>query len=275
MKPSTLKKLQETELEIADEVFRICKKHDIRCSLAGGSAIGAVRHRGFIPWDDDIDLAMPRPDYDRFIEACEQDLKSQYFLQCFKTEKNCAFIFAKVRKNGTRLPEKYSEHIDMHQGVWVDIFVYDKVSDDAAIRAKDLRSLFLFRNLLIVKTGFKIPENRSGILQIIAYRISRIPASLSSRNLLIRKCEQIMTSHKNEKTQFLFPYGGAYDNDKELMPANFFDELIDVPFEDKTFKLVKNYDLYLTSLFGDYMTPPPPEKRSAPNHFIDEKGIIL
>lgn len=275
MNTELLKNIQKVELEIAAEVFRICEEHDIKCSLVGGSAIGAVRHHGFIPWDDDIDLAMPRPDYERFIGVCKHELSPKYFLQCFETEENCAYIFGKVRKNGTTLPEKYSSHVDMHQGIWVDIFVYDKVSDDPAIRQKDLRKLFLYRNLLTVKTGFKMPENRSGFLEKVAYQVSKIPASFFSRGYLIRKCEKIMTSHKDEKTRFLFPYGGAYGNDKELMAADFFDELIDIPFEGKTFKIVKNYDIYLTSLFGDYMTPPPPEKRSAPNHFIDEKEIAL
>lgn len=274
MNADLLKKIQEVELEIAAEVFRICEKNDIRCSLVGGSAIGAIRHHGFIPWDDDIDLAMPRPDYERFIEACKQDLKPQYFLQCFETEENCAYIFGKVRKNGTMLPEKYSGHINMHQGVWVDIFVYDKVSDDPAIRQKDLRKLFFYRNLLTIKTGFKMPENRSSLLEKVAYRVGKIPALLLSRDYLIRKCEQIATSHENEEAQFLFPYGGAYGNDKELVLADFFDELIEVPFEDKTFKLIKKYDVYLTELFGDYMTPPPPEKRQA-NHFLEKNSIIV
>lgn len=274
MNKDILKKLQDTELEIASIVFEICGKYNLRCSLVGGSAIGAVRHKGFIPWDDDIDIAMPRPDYERFVQICKTELPEKYFLQCFETEKNCAFIFGKVRKNGTYLPEEYSEHLPMHQGVWVDIFVYDKVSNFAAERTKDLDKLTFYRNLLIVKAGFKLPRNRDSFTQKLAFQIARLATLFFSTSWLQEKCTKIMTSHENDSSDYIFPYGGAYSPEKELMPITLFDNLIDIQFEDRTFKLTSEYDFYLTSLFGDYMTPPSPEKRGS-NHYLDESKIII
>lgn len=273
MENSTLKKIQAIELNIATEIFKLCSKHNLKCSLVGGSAIGAIRHKGFIPWDDDMDLAMPRLDYEKFINICKTELSSEYFLQCFETEKNCALIFAKVRKNNTVLPEKYSSHIDMHQGVWVDIFVYDNVSDDPNIRKKELRKLRFFRNLLIIKVGYKLPDNRTSIQDKLSYFFGRILALFFNKTWLQKKCYKIMTAHKHENTSYIFPYGGAYSSQKELMPNDFFRELIDVCFENRRFQITAMYDLYLSNLFGDYMTPPPVEKRIPENHFLDENAI--
>lgn len=274
MRDDILQQVQQTELEIATEVFRVCKAHNIRCSLVGGTAIGAIRHKGFIPWDDDIDIAMPRADFERFIEVCKTDLDPRYFLQCFDTERNCAFIFGKVRKNDTYMPEEYSRHIDMHQGVWVDIFIYDNVSDYPQVRANDLRQLLLYKNLLIIKTGYKLPRNKTSIKDRIAFAAAKCITFFMSAGKLKQKCAEIMKRHSDENTQYIFPYGGAYSSDKELMPCNLFDDLIEVDFEDQQFPIFSNYDHYLTSLFGDYMTPPPPDKRGA-NHFLDESEIRL
>lgn len=275
MNNELLFKIQQIELEIADEIFRICRKYELHCSLVGGSAIGAIRHKGFIPWDDDIDLAMPRPDYEKFIQICKTELNSDFFLQCFETEENCAFIFAKVRKNGTCLPEYYSEHIDMHQGVWVDIFVYDVVSDNPKEREHERKLLSFFRNLLIIKIGYKLPKNRNNLLYKTSFIFGKILSIFFSKSWLQKKCLTIMTLHENERNSFIYPYGGIYANDKELMPSDFFENLIDVPYEKSVYKITKYYDSYLSSLFGDYMTPPPENERSPKNHFLDEKKIIL
>lgn len=275
MDNETLHKLQQIELEIAEEIFRLCKKHHLRCSLVGGSAIGAIRHQGFIPWDDDIDLAMPREDYCKFVQICKTELNPSFFLQCFETEEECAFIFAKVRKNDTYLPEYYSEHINMHQGVWVDIFIYDSVSDNPAVRKKEIFLLNFYRNLLIIKIGYKLPKNKTSLIDKVAYNCGKLFSLFFNKTWLQRKCTAIMTSHLNESTKYLFPYGGAYSNEKELMPSSFFNSLIDVSFEGKQFKITALYDYYLKNLFGDYMTPPPLEKRKPNNHFLDEKAIIV
>ena len=198
MDDTLLKQIQQTELEIASEIFRICRKHQLRCSLVGGSAIGAVRHHGFIPWDDDIDLAMPRKDYERFSSLCKEELSENYFLQDFDTEENCAYIFAKVRKNDTYMPEEYSKHIKMHQGIWVDVFIYDNVSDNPKIRKREINQLALYRNLLILKTGFRMPRNKSGFFnRAVLYPIGKCCSSFFDASYLKRKCRQIMTRHQN------------------------------------------------------------------------------
>ena len=265
-----LKRIQEIELEIFDEIIRICKKYNLKYALIGGSTLGAVRHHGFIPWDDDIDLGMPRKDYEKFCELCKTELDAKRFmLQNFDTEPNCGLIFGKVRRLNTTLSEYYSYHIDMNQGVWVDIFPYDYVSNNATTRKSDIRSLKFYQNLYIIKCGYKFPNNRSNTLKI-AYDIAKGGLRLWSKNRLIKKVKQIMIKYDKDTTDYIFPYGGVY-TDKDLLPGDTFDNLIQVSFEGRKVNIYKEFDKYLTTLYGDYMKLPPVEKRgNGSGHIVHE-----
>ena len=265
-----LKRIQEIELEIFDEIIRICKKYNLKYALIGGSTLGAVRHHGFIPWDDDIDLGMPRKDYEKFCELCKTELDAKRFmLQNFDTEPNCGLIFGKVRRLNTTLSEYYSYHIDMNQGVWVDIFPYDYVSNNATTRKSDIRSLKFYQNLYIIKCGYKFPNNRSNTLKI-AYDIAKGGLRLWSKNRLIKKVKQIMIKYDKDTTDYIFPYGGVY-TDKDRLPGDTFDNLIQVSFEGRKVNIYKEFDKYLTTLYGDYMKLPPMEKReNGSGHIVHE-----
>lgn len=137
-------KIQQIELSILNEFSKICQKHNLTYFLVGGSCLGMIRHKGFIPWDDDIDLGMPRKDYQKFCEIAKAELPDDLVLQNFDTEPQCGLVFGKIRKKGTILSENYSYHINMNQGVWIDIFPYDFVSNNKWIRKIDYyRTLFL------------------------------------------------------------------------------------------------------------------------------------
>ncbi|MDF9836943.1 MULTISPECIES: LicD family protein [unclassified Breznakia] len=265
---STLKNIQKIELEIAAHIFDLCRKHKLTCVLAGGSCLGAIRHKGMIPWDDDIDLAMPRNDYERFIELCEKELSSKYFFQHLDSEENCAYIFGKVRKNNTKLTEEYSHNIKMHQGIWVDIFPYDNISDSHLRRKFNNMWISFYKNLLIVKVGFGIPRN-SSFLFSVAYYISKIISLFFSKKFLKKKLRKHMLKYNNQKTEKIRPYAGAY-GEAENMSNDLFENPIEVDFNGYKFLTFKDYDMYLTKLYGDYMTPPPPEKRNGGNHHIKE-----
>ena len=140
-----LKTLQNIELEILDEFIRVCEKNQLTYFLIGGSCIGAVRHHGFIPWDDDIDVGMPREDYEKLVEIAADELNPEYFFQNYHSEKNCGLIFGKIRKNNTILSENYSYHIHMHQGVWIDIFPYDQIGDKPELSKWDSRVISILR----------------------------------------------------------------------------------------------------------------------------------
>ena len=125
MDEQTLRRVQLTQLSIAKEIKRVCDKYGIEYILDSGTLLGAVRHRGFIPWDDDMDIAMTRENYDKFVSVAQTEFKDKYFLQTWETDKNCPFPFAKVRLNGTSYVENVCEHADIHKGIYVDVFPYD------------------------------------------------------------------------------------------------------------------------------------------------------
>ena len=136
-----IKSLQLICLEILKEIDRVCKKHNILYWLDSGSMLGAVRHNGFIPWDDDLDIAMFRDDYNRFLEIASKELKENYFLQTHQTDSEYPLFFAKVRRNNTFIDEKRYRRLNIHKGIYVDIFPVDKLGSNIKVAKKHCRKL--------------------------------------------------------------------------------------------------------------------------------------
>lgn len=124
-----LKRLHWELYDILGEIQRVCEILQIKCFIQGGSAIGAFFEKAILPWDDDVDVGMLRPDYERFLREAPKHLKPQYFLQWIGSEKHIPHVMAKVRKNGTEFREYYYRSVQMHHGIFVDIMPYDRVSD--------------------------------------------------------------------------------------------------------------------------------------------------
>lgn len=261
-----LRQLQLVEIEIMKEIFRICKKNNINCFLIYGTLIGAIRHKGMIPWDDDIDLGMSRNDYEKFIIAAKQDLSDAYILQNYHTEPQCGLIFAKVRKKGTLMNEKYSAHIKMSQGIWVDIFILDNISDDLNKRKKEKLKIKLLKNLYIIKCGYKMPEYMSNWWLPI-YLLAKLLLIFVPKQKLIDSLDHLLTLHKDEETLYVDCYGSA--SIKNVIPRSYIENLIDIEFEDNLYSCFKEYDSYLRGIYGDYMTPPPVEERQS-SHIVKE-----
>lgn len=136
-----LARLHGELLDIMAEIIRVCEVCGIPYFIQGGTAIGALFNKGIVPWDDDIDIGMTRADYERFLQLAPQHLRPQYFLEWFGTERNTPFYFAKVKKNGTLFVEEMFRNMDIHHGIFVDIFPYDRIPDN-----KWLERLHRFRS---------------------------------------------------------------------------------------------------------------------------------
>lgn len=146
-----LERLQEALYETLGEVDRICRKHGIRYFVTGGTAIGAYFWGKILPWDDDVDVGMMRPDYERFAKVAQKEIGDRFFLQTPDTEPHTPFYFMKVRMNGSRFSEATFKHIKMHQGIYVDIFPFDKIPRQAWLERLQHSVLFFFNGLFIAK----------------------------------------------------------------------------------------------------------------------------
>ncbi len=252
-----LRQLQLNELELIVEVDRICRKNKIKYSLDGGTLLGAVRHKGFIPWDDDADVIFTRHEYAKFYRACKKDLKKeQFFLQEYRTDPYYRWGYAKMRHRGTEYVRKGQEHMKYQTGVCIDVFVVDNMPDNIILRNIYYYLNVCLRKILYSEVGQLAASNK---LLRAWYRILyRIPRDMvfRIRNTFAAICNQKETELMSH---LLFPYPKKIC--KYGMPAECYNEYIDVEFEGMIFKGIKKYDKYLKLLYGDYMVLPPEEKR--------------
>lgn len=251
-----LRELQMTELEMLIEVDRICRKNNIRYSLDGGTLLGAIRHDGFIPWDDDADVVMLRTEYNKFYTACKQELDTErFFLQEYRTDNKYRWGYSKLRRNGTVFLREGQEHVKCNQSVFIDIFIYDNVPDCLIARQIHLFMCYCIRKALYSEVGKVTASNL--VLRNWYKLLNKIP-----RDKLFYLIEKI--ANKENKKRHNLVRHMTYPYRKECkygLPRECFDDYIEKEFEGHLFKIFKNYNLYLTRLYGDYLTLPPQEMR--------------
>lgn len=269
MEQDDLSAIKAIELEIFDEFLRIANKHNLTYFLTAGTCLGAVRHSGFIPWDDDIDVGMPRSEYERFEQIAKEELDDRYVYQTMDSEPGCGFIFGKIRAKDTILSEYYSYFLPMSQGVWLDIFPFDEMPDDDHIQKARYRKISFLQNLYIVKCGYGMPKGRGRLFPILYYG-AKFVTKFIPRDKLISSLKKAMTQYQDQPTKYLYNFGTAYAPGKELIPQNVLFECGEADFEGRLCKVPHDTDVFLTHLYGDYMTLPPEEKRVGGMHHIHE-----
>ena len=198
-KEAELSRLQEALYATLSEVDRICSKHGIRYFVTGGTAVGAYFWQKILPWDDDVDVGMMRPDYERFAQIAHEELGDKFFLQTPDTEPHTPFYFMKVRMNGSRFSEATFKHIKMHQGIYVDIFPFDKIPKQKWLERLQHKALFFLNGLFIAKEIWQwkhcgkcdIPEPRKrGWLPCF---FTRLLITLLSKRLIYRIMYRVQT----------------------------------------------------------------------------------
>lgn len=260
-KDEQLDKLHALELEIAKEIRRICQTHHIPYFLTAGTLLGAVRHGGFIPWDDDMDIGMLREDYERFLEACRTDLGERFFLQTWDTEPDYPFSFAKIRLNETHFREKFSESVKMHDGIFVDIFPFDNVPDDRRAQKRQARRYFVCKRLLWIKKGMGGNMREGPLGQRIRYWCFWLFAHLLPYEGIKRYFKQTQVKFNGQETQKVVT-DGSYAYSKEAIDRGWVTHLEPIRFETETFLSYRDREAYLTHFYGDYHKLPPEEKRN-------------
>ena len=256
-----LKELHKIQIEMLNEIDRICKENDITYFLVGGTLLGAVRHKGFIPWDDDIDIGMLRKDYDKFKELCLNNdvLNKKYFLHCLETDDNYWLSFMKVRKNNTTFGEKFIKILDTHKGVFLDIFPYDNAKYEKNFFQKIRGFLILnIKDAVLCKHKLRKVSNcrrkfAVGLLMMLSLK------------QLHRFQNYLYYIKKNKDTKYIVCFAGAGSPFKETIERTKVFPVKKIEFEGNMYPCVKDPDFYLKRLYGDYMKLPPKNKRVTHN----------
>ncbi len=275
MDRETLRKIQLAQLEISKEIRRVCEENDIKYFLDSGTLIGAVRHKGFIPWDDDMDIGMLREDYEKFLVIAPKSLSAEYFLQTWDSDEGYHLPFAKVRKLGTRYVEAISEKTASHKELYVDILPYDALPNDKEERAKVQRGIYNNYNTLAMKCGVSPWVRHKGIIKKALVFIKYLPYAvlgcLKDRETIKRKYTQYMTCfNNNENVKYVYEQWGATCG-KHPIPVQCFEQCVDLVFEGELFKCPADYDTVLRSVYGDYMKLPPEDQRENRHQIIELK----
>lgn len=263
MKEIFIDDIRKIQLEIMDFIDTLCRGKGIRYSLSGGTLLGAVRHKGYIPWDDDIDIFMLRPDYERFVSEVMQSGNTRYRILSPFTDDAYYYPFTKLCDSQTRIMER--NDCPLHEmGVYVDIFPVDGLPND-----KKQRKCYWNRNRILKRLNTMVYQKKASGENFIkrAFRsVMFVLFRLMRPNCLAKYLNNLSTKYDVEKSEFVavsvFGYG-----EKEQLPVSVFSEFGDIPFEQKQYMAIKNYDLYLSSIYGDYMTLPPVEQRQAKHEF--------
>ncbi len=260
MENNNHRKLQLLQLKIALEVKRICDKYSIPYFLDCGSLLGTVRHQGFIPWDDDMDMGFLRENYDLFIEAAKQDLNEEFCLQTWETDADFPQPYAKIcLKNTVYQEKKGSVQLGKYNGIFIDIFPYDNIADNKCARKLNGIMRKIISHTLMIKCGYKVWEGESR-LKLIKFLPFICISRFTTKDVLKKYFNKLARMYQNVMTEEV----GIEDGGITLhwhIKRNVLEELMEGQFEGKTFTIPVDYDVYLKQVYGNYMELPPEDKR--------------
>ena len=254
---ASLQEHQKALLTLLEEFDRVCKRLDIPYVLFAGTMLGAVRHKGIIPWDDDLDILMMRRDYNSFLNEAETVLnKDRFFLQKEFSE-HWPMFFSKLRLNNTACIEKYHpKDSETHQGVYIDLFPCDNAFNNGFGR----KLQFLASKVVIAKSlserGYETDSKKKKAFMCFC-KILPLPLFLK------------LTQGGSEKSEYVHTFLGAASSfQKNIYSRKCFDEIIEFEFEGREYPISAKYDELLTTMYGDYMKLPPPEERTVKQHAV-------
>ncbi len=255
-----IRPLQLRILDILMAVDRVCHEHGLRYYIIAGTLLGAVRHKGFIPWDDDLDIAMPRRDYDLLMQHADEWLPAPYEAICYERDKNYPLPFAKIQDASTTLIERM--HLKYLGGVYIDVFPLDGVPRNALARRWHFTRYFFYKKVLyfIYRDPYRHGHGPSCWIPLLCRRFFTLDG-------VQNKMRSMMTANDFDACDLVVDHD---DGLKGVMPKSNLGTPTPIPFEDKTVMGVEQPDAYLSRKYGDYMTiPPHSDQRQHNFNFLD------
>lgn len=260
MKQVTFDEQRQVQLDILKDIHMFCKAEGIHYSLAFGTLLGAIRHKGFIPWDDDIDIMMMRKDYERFIKSYTHPV---YEVVDSERLDGYALPYAKVCDTRTAI----KEHIEypVEHGVFVDIFPVDNVPDDI----KERKALYKRKNILNNIHTLKIVSLSSSrsLMKNVVLAISHVLLFVVGMRRLVKSMEKLSTKYADQITKNAAVFAPSDSVEKWILPSSIYNDITEIEFENTEVCAIKEYHATLTALYGDYMQLPPVEQRINHHHF--------
>ncbi len=257
-----LRRIGLVQLDIMDEIHRICEAEKITYYIIAGTLLGAVRHGGFIPWDLDIDIGLKREDYERFKVVCAKHLKAPY---AYWDHHNCRCFprpHALISRTDTNITVKYDQKNPklMDLGIYIDIFPLDNAPDDPKLRKKQEKALLRIRKF----KSYRIPYSYSHKLWkryahfMVSFLLSWIPVPAINQQQ-----QNQMKKYSFQDTAKICSMASQYPYEKQCMSREIYGTPVLLEFEGRKYYAPEKYEEYLTQLYGDYMQLPPEEKRQA------------
>lgn len=261
MREIGLEEIKNLEFDLLKRIDVVCKKEKLNYSLCGGTLLGAVRHKGFIPWDDDIDIAMPREHYIRFLKYCvSHEDECGFRIVSTMNEKGYAYLFSKACVPNTVIEEESANRDGANVGVYVDVFPIDGLGNQEEAK-KHFHAKWLDLELLVAYNWKKFFKSKTHAWYFEPIRLTLFLWSrFVSPSRIIENIEKYYSQYPLDKSEYAAIVCGSYW-EKEIMPTNILNEFGEVEFEGGKFMAFKKYDAYLKSIYGDYMKLPPKEKQ--------------
>ena len=262
----TLKHLQSLELMILKDFIKICEENDLTYYMYAGSLLGSVRHNGFIPRDDDLDVIMFRDDFEKFKKIFIASNNNKYELLCNETEMDYFHLLAKLMLKDTKFEESWVSQVDFHIGINMDIFVLDDLADGKFKRNYQLKKCFLYNKLLIM-SKIKLDDLPfvTKLITHTGYHILNLFGIKPSK--LNKRCLNFLKKYKNPDADCVFDISATAEEYPQIFKKDDFKEVKRIKFEDMKVNIPSGYDNILKSLYGDYMQLPPEEDRY--NHITE------